>query len=194
MKVHDYAISTLTDYSRLDEIYRLTHDTLVEGGYLTPRADGQLANLSALDRSEQTTILVAQHADRIVGTFSISVDGPDASMADGIFETEAERIRRQNPDGLGSAWRIATSAEHRSERSLVTDLIRNAFLVAFERRMDTCLLVPVARHVPVYRRILGAKVVAQKTVSLDGIVQFDVALLMFDVARAWKIFTRAARA
>lgn len=43
MDNHVYTVSTVTDYSRLGEIHRLTHGTLVEMKYLLPRAYGQLA-------------------------------------------------------------------------------------------------------------------------------------------------------
>lgn len=192
MKTHHYTISKLTDYAQLGEIHQLTHDTLVEIGHLIPRVDRQLANFSRLDRNAQTTILVAQRADRVIGTISVSADGPDGLVADRIFKEETQWIRHEVPHGLGSTWRIATSGEYRSERSLVIDLIRNAFSVCFERHIDTCLLVPVERHVPIYRRILGAEVVAQKSVSLDGTVQSNAALLRVDVPQAWKIFLKVA--
>jgi len=193
MNTHNYAISTLTDYSRLDEVYRLTHDTLVEVKHLVPRADGEIISFHHLDISEQTTILVAQHTGRVVGTISVSDDGPDGLMSDKIFEAETERIRRQTPHGLGSTWRMATSDEYRSERSLVINLIKSAFFVCFEHHIDTCLILNVERHTPIYKRMLGAEIVAKGSTSLDGMVQINVALMKLNVLQAWKRFMKVAK-
>ncbi len=52
----DYVIGVLTDYERLDEIYRLTHDSLVDMKYIAPRSDGRVIASPHLDKIPETSM------------------------------------------------------------------------------------------------------------------------------------------
>ena len=67
MNNRDYTISVLEDYSRLDEVYRLTHDTLAESGNIKQTIDGKIATCPHLDEIPETTILIAEYQGKIIG-------------------------------------------------------------------------------------------------------------------------------
>ena len=190
MNTQNYTIHKLTDYSRLDEIHRLTHDTLVETGDITPQPDGKIILYPHLDHSEQTTILVAERSGIIIGTISMSIDGPDGLHTDSIFKNETDRIRREVTNGLASSWRIATSHEYRSHRGLVLDLIKHTFLARFELNVKVGLFVFNERHVPIYQRLLGAEIVSCKPASLDGKTFVNTALMRVNLSEGSEYFKR----
>jgi hypothetical protein len=190
MSTQNYTIHKLTDYSRLDEIHRLTHDTLVEAGDITPRPDGKINLYPHLDRSGQTTILVAEQSGMIIGTISMSLDGPDGLHTDSLFNDETDRIRREVPHGLAASWRIATSRQYRSNRGLVLDLIKHTFLARFELHAQVCLFVFNERHVTIYQRLLDAEIVAQRPASLDGEIFVNTALMRINLNESAENFKR----
>lgn len=175
----DYAIKKLEDYSRLKDIYRLTHDSLIERKYIEPQPDGQFNPWPHLDRSKQTTIFTVEDEEsgRIIGTNSLSIDGPDGLNTDSLFKEETDRIRERSSSILGSSWRMATVPEYRSNRNLVISLIRETINTALDNKVETCLFVFQQRHVSVYKRLIGAEVVARKQTVLHGDKTVDMSLM-----------------
>src|SRR5947209_3989524 len=62
--------------AELDAVYRLTYDSFLERGYCAPRPDRRLIHYPHLDRLPETMICVAISEGQIVGTVSVTLDGP----------------------------------------------------------------------------------------------------------------------
>ncbi|WP_305907230.1 hypothetical protein Q9L42_017035 [Methylomarinum sp. Ch1-1] len=188
MKNKDYTISVLEDYSRLDEIYRLTHDTLAESGSIKRSENGRLRTCPHLDKIPETTILIAEKDNRIIGTITFTLDGPNGVHTDSWFNIETEEVRRKTNGIIGSSWRVATEKDYRNSRILVLDLMKNAFKVGLENNCTVCLFTFLNKHIRIYQRIMAAEVLAKKSVSIDGNIQTELNFMKIDVKNGWNRF------
>jgi hypothetical protein len=186
----DYTIKTLNDYSRLDEIYRLTHDSLVKVGDIEPQPDGKVISFPNLDRIEQTRIVIAEKDGEIVGTVSLTVDGPDGLNTDHYFKEETDVIRQTFNGKICSTWRMATAPEYRGSALLVRELIIESFRTAQYNSCGLCLFVFNERHVKIYQRIIKAEVIARRAESVDGKKQLPMAMMQMDMNRGWDKFNQ----
>ncbi len=184
----DYIINRLTDISRMDEVYRLTHDSLVAVGDILPRADGKIISYPHLDTIPQTTIIIAEKNQHIVGTVSLTLDGSQGLYTDVYFKAETDHVRAHFNGNLCATWRIATTQEYRYNRRLVLELIKETFRTAQEKGYDLCLFVFNQKHVKVYQRIIGATVLASKTASVDNNVKLPLVLMQMEVSSGWERF------
>ena len=91
----DYIIKRLSDYSRLNEVYRLYHDSLVNAGYIKPQANGEVMLSPHLDCTPQTTIVIAEKNEQIIGTISITLDSSDGLPSDHYFKEEIDKLRSE---------------------------------------------------------------------------------------------------
>ena len=82
----NYVINILSDYSRLDEIYRLTHDSLVDAGAITPKRDGKVKTSPHLDRIPETDAVITEQNGQIVATISITADNSLGLPIDNYFK------------------------------------------------------------------------------------------------------------
>ncbi|MCK5120649.1 MAG: hypothetical protein KAQ91_01630 [Methylococcales bacterium] len=190
MNNRDYTISVLEDYSRLDEVYRLTHDSLVNAGEIEPKEDGRFITCPNLDMIPETTILIAEQNCKIIGSISFTLDGPNGVHTDNWFKDETDEIRNSNVGVLGSSWRVATTAEFRGNRRFVLDLMKNAFQIGIENNCDVCLFTFLDKHVDVYQRIMRADIVKKKVVLIDGKREADVNMMKIDVEEGWGTFKK----
>jgi hypothetical protein len=143
----------------LKEVHRLTHDAYVEQGYCAPRADGLLLHYSHLERIPETTVFVAKDAGRIVGSNSLTLDGPCGLHVDQDFKTACDLIRAEGRP-LAASWRIVVSSDYRAARTVVFGLIAATVRAAVRRRIETCVFTFNPRHESVYRKILNMTTVA----------------------------------
>lgn len=186
----DYTIKTLDDYSRLEEIYRLTHDNLVKVGDIEPQTDGKVISFPHLDRIEQTRIVIAEKDGEIVGTVSLTVDGPDGLNTDHYFKEETDVIRQASNGKICSTWRMATAPEYRGSARLVRELIFESFRAAMDNSCCLCLFVFNERHVKIYQRIIKAEVIARRAESVDGKTQLPMAMMQMDMDQGWDKFNQ----
>ena len=195
MSLSSYSIRPLARCSPLDDIHRLTHDTLVEAGDVAPRPDQKITLYPHLDVSPNTIVLVAEREGTIVGTNSLTIDGPDGLSTDFLFQRETDQLRRETlkRQRLGCSWRMATRREFRSQRTLIVDLMRQSMLNALAMDIDILLLAIDERRLTFYERLLGATAVTRKPASLDGNITVNAALVRVNMVEGWAQFKRVLR-
>ena len=190
--VKDYIIRRLEDDACLDEVYQLTHDSLVDAGDIVPRSDGKLISYPHLDRAGGTTIVCAEKDGKLVGTVSITIDGPSGLYTDRYFKEETAVIRATATasEPICATWRIATAKEFRGNSRLVRDLILESFRIARENSCCLCLFVFNDRHVKVYQRLIKAEVIARKIASVDQKIELPMVLMQMDMVHGWEKFNQ----
>ncbi len=157
-----HTIRPIQSKAELEEVYRLTHDAYVEEGYCRPRPDGRLIHYPDLDQARETTILVALEEGRIVGTNSLTLDGPSGLHVDKDYGPECQAIR-QTGRALASSWRIATHRSCRDQRKIVMSLITETVVRAVDFGVESCLFTFNPRHERIYKRLLNMRTIAHSS-------------------------------
>jgi hypothetical protein len=184
----DYVVSVLSDYSRLNEIYHLTHDSLVDAEYITPQVDGQVLTSPHLDRISETSIVTTEQNGQIIATISITIDNPHGLPTDNYFKEEAAAIRASSSESVGVIWRIASRKECRRNSRLIMDTVYRGAQIMHESSCRIWLFVIAEKHVRFYKRFFDAKIVSRKITTVDHKVEIPMFLMQADVERAWNTF------
>ncbi len=153
-------IRPVLDEQELDQVYRLTHDAYVEQGYFQPKPDGRLRHYADIEAAPENMVLVAIDEGRIVGTVSVTLDGPAGFHVDHDFPSECDVIRAEGRP-VGAAWRIVTAPDHRNSMALVVELIRSTIDLLDRFRVETILCSFNPRHERIYRKVFGMTTVAR---------------------------------
>jgi len=147
----------------LDAVYRLTYDEYRRRGYCEPRADGRLNHYPHLDGIDQTTVWVAEDDGVVIGTNSITLDGPAGLHVDSDFPEAVDIIRDEcyaTHRRFGASWRIVTAGTFRSSVHVVLELI-NAAVHHSAGLVDTMLFSFNPRHQRFYELALALEFVAE---------------------------------
>ena len=177
-----YSISVLEDYSRLDEVYKLTHDTLVLSGEISPQDNGKIATSPHLDHHPDTTILIAEQEGKIIGTITVTLDGDQGLNMEKWFEEELAFYRNTYSCRLGSSWRLATDPSYRGKTRLIIDLYSKACKLLIEAGCGLCLCALMNRHTKTYQRLMDAKVVTTKTIKpFSKDIPMEISLMKINI-------------
>lgn len=147
----------------MHQVYRLTHDMYVGAGYIEPQPDGVYRHYPHLDGIPETTVFVAERDDLIVGTNSLTVDGPHKLHVDEDFPEEVEAIRHEcasTNKNLGASWRMSTSPELRNSTMVVMELITATMESMGQQHVNLMLSSLNPKHEGFYKRLLGLETVA----------------------------------
>lgn len=174
-------ICPVRNKEELEAVYRLTHDAYVGRGYIEPRRDGRLVHYPHLDNIPETTVLVAKRGGKIVGTISLTIDGPAGLHVDEDFKKETNCIRREERK-LGACWRIATTSASRNEGIVVLKLLREVARLGKEMNVMTGVFTMNPRHRRVYERLLNMEVVAYRA-STHGLRSAPAVLMRWDMEK-----------
>lgn len=186
----NYIISILKDYSRLEEVYRLTHDTFVESGEIPPQKDGVVVTSKHLDHDSNTIILIAESHGKIIGTISATIDSENGLNVDNWFNKEVNIFRTMGIGKLGSSWRLATVPSYRGRRELIIDLINKAFDVLIDEGCEVCLCALMNKHVKHYQKLMDAKVVTVKRVMFGKDIEMELNLMLIGLHQGRSKFRR----
>lgn len=183
-----YSIENLQDLSLMPEIYALAHDTAVESGLIAPQKSGMLDLNPHLDGIKQTTVLIAKCEGEIIGTNTLTLDGPNGIHTDTLFPAETNELRKKHV--LSSSWRIATHKKYRSDIRLISDLLKTSMKTGREMGITDCLFIVNLRHAQTYIKALNAEIVATKKITLDKSLDrsVDVALMTANIHTAHQKF------
>lgn len=165
LKNKEYTISVLEDYSRLDEVYTLTHDTLVLSGEITPQDSGKISTCPHLDNHPNTTILIAEQEGEIIGTITVTIDSEQGLNMESWFQQELVAYRELYSCKLASCWRLATSPSCRNKTRLIVDLYAKACKLLLEAGCEMCLCALMNRHKSTYQRLMDANVIVTKSIE-----------------------------
>lgn len=154
-------IRPLADDCELDDVYRLTYDVYRCAGYCPPAYGMRLLHYSHLDRIPQTVVFGAFAEGGLVGTNTLTRDGPRGLHVDHDFRAEADAVRREGRL-LGASWRIVTRPEVRSARQIVLELIRATAHAMIRGGIETLLFTFHPKHERIYQRLLSMTTLARR--------------------------------
>ena len=169
----------------MDKVYRLTHDAYLEQGYCAPQPDGRLIHYPHLDGIPETTVLVAEENGQIVGTNSLTLDGPAGLHVDSDFKAECDRIRaeaRAAGRRLGASWRIATRSSCRQVAVVVKSLIRETVSRFVADGVETVVFTFNPRHERIYKRLLNMRTVARHGGTVHGLNNAPAVFMRWEMA------------
>ena len=154
-------VTLVRDRHKLDRIHRLVHDAYVDSGYISPQPRGRLIYCPHLDLIPETTVFVAESAGQIVGTSTLTLDGPAGFHLDDEYPDEVAAVRRE-VRSLACSWRFALKAPTSQRVRVFLRLIRANQQFLHAVRVQTCLFTLVAHFEPLYRRLFNAHLIASK--------------------------------
>jgi hypothetical protein len=183
-------VRPIRNKQELDEVHRITHDTFVDEGYVTPRPDGRLRHYPHLDDAQETTVFVAVVRGAIAGTISYTLDGPAGLHVDGDFPEEVRRVRAEGRR-LAASWRIAVRRDVRRDRRVVLGLIEQALESAVRVGVETVLCTFNPRHERTYARLLRFERVALSA-ETRGLANAPAVLMRLELGRIAPRLLRSA--
>jgi hypothetical protein len=118
-----------------------------------------------LDNIPETVVFVVEDDDgEIIGTNSLTMDGPNKLHVDEDFPKDVSKFRkcsRRMGRNLFASWRIATSPKARSTMKVVMELIRITMEEGCKRHAHEMLFSFNPKHEKIYAKLLGLKTVAR---------------------------------
>lgn len=175
-----YKIRIATTKQEMEKVYRLTHDAYVDMNYAKPQPDGKLVHYPELENIPETTVMIADSGSRLLGTLSITLDGPMGLNTDRDFPQLTRQIRSQT-DKLASCWRMATSKECRSKKSIVKDLLKVSVCYIFRQlEIETLLCTVNPCHERIYQLLFGFETIAKQDSSLQGLENAPAVLMRLE--------------
>lgn len=167
----------LSDLTRLPEIYSLTHDTFVESGLILPKENKTLNLYPHLNEIDETVVLIAESEGKIIATNSVTIDGENGLHTDAYFKRETDRLREKG-EKLGCSWRIATDKNYRCNIRVIMNLIKRSLSVGEKMGMETCLFIFEKRHERIYKKLIGAKTIAEKVCDIEGFIEHKIHMVL----------------
>ncbi|MCK6472844.1 MAG: hypothetical protein L6R28_13965 [Planctomycetes bacterium] len=166
--------------SELEEVHRLTYRAYRERGYCGEQPDGKLVHYPHLENIPETSVFVAYEEGKILGTVSVTLDGPAGLHVDADFKDTVDKVRAENRR-LCAPWRIATHSSLRSEKRVVMALLQAVVDEAFDAMgCQTFLCTFNPRHERFYRRIWNMPTIARHEGS-DGLENAPAVLMRCDI-------------
>lgn len=190
-----YCIREAITLRELDEVHRITHDSIVAAGYMRVQPSGRLVNYPALDSSPLTTIFLAMESDALIGTHSVTADGRLGLPTDRMFGRETDAIRAEGRHVV-SFFRLATDPTRGKAMSsaLVLDLVKCAFVAAIDRYdFDTMVCAFNPKHAGLYQRLLAARMIARVERVDNGEIDAGAVMMRVDRERIPAPFAASIR-
>jgi hypothetical protein len=194
MSVFNYKIQKYKNFTRLNELHTLVKNAYMESGIIPKDFKNNADFYPHLNSIPETTIIVAENENKIVGTISITLDGPEGLHTDKFFKKETDMIRNSGNKIVGSSWRIATSNEYRKNIRLFLDLVQETFFTAKEMNIETCLFVFLKKHEEFYKKLLDAEKINETECNFEDGNMINYVLMKTDTHNSQKhlskIFTQ----
>lgn len=182
-----FDVRCIRDMDELEIVHRITYQAYLQRGYCRPRDDGKLLHYPEFETVPQTTVIVGTVNGLIVGTVSITLDGPLGLPADHDFHLEMERFRTEGKRMAG-VWRMAVVDDCLQRAEVATSLIRAGVHTVWDHHVDITISTFNPRHERLYARILNYRTVA-RTEQSDGLENAPAVLMRLDTAdmpEQWK--------
>jgi hypothetical protein len=179
-KTKNYEIRIATSKQEMARVYRLTHDAYVDMNYAKPQSGGKLIHYPELENIPETTVMIASSGSRLLGSLSITIDGPMGLNTDKDFPQLTRQIRSQT-NKLASCWRMATCKECRGKKSIVKDLLKASVCYIFQQlEIDTLLCIVNPCHERIYQLLFGFETIARQDSSLQGLENAPAVLMRLE--------------
>ena len=148
----------------MEEVYRLTYRAYSDAGYCEHKPNGKLRHYPHLDEINETYVLIAIKDGLVVGTVSLTVDGPNMLHVDEDFPREVHAIRCamcRAGEKLAGCWRIVTDPASRYQLKIIRLLLSEVSSLAYELGVDSVLATFHPKHERFYQRIVGFHTIAR---------------------------------
>jgi hypothetical protein len=180
-------IRPIANENELELVHRLTHDAYVAMGYATPQPSGKLVHYGDFDHLPETTVLVVERGNEIIGTGSLTLDGPWGLTVEKDFKRVCDHLRYSGRS-IAVAWRLVIAKSAGASNRIILDLLREFVNLTASQGVNTTLITVNPRHQSAYQRLLNATVLAKENMT-KGLDQAPGVLLRLDyerVAPSWK--------
>ena len=175
-----YEVRIATSKQEMEKVYHLTHDAYVDMNYAKPQPGGKLIHYPELENIPETTVMIASSGSRLLGTLSITIDGPMGLNTDKDFPQLTKQIRRQT-NKLASCWRMATCKKCRGKKRIVKDLLKASVCHIFKQlEIDTLLCTVNPCHERIYQLLFGFETIARQDSSLQGLKNAPAVLMRLE--------------
>ena len=152
-------ITIATTHEEMLPVWKLTHDAYVNEGYADPTPEGVLHHYPHLDGIPQTTVFTALENEQLLGTVTLTEDGPAGLSVDSEFKDLVDPFRKL-PCKIASVWRLVTQPTIR--RSLVVmSLIGKVIETCTEQNIYLVFLVINPKHEKFYNRMLCFQTISE---------------------------------
>jgi hypothetical protein len=148
----------------LREVYKLTHTCYVSTGHFKSHPSQLIVHYPHFDHIPETDILVAVLNNVIVGSVSVTFDGPSGFTVEEEFMEQCKIIREEGKS-MAVVWRLVADESVRSNRTVLMSLVDAALERVRRREISTALIAVNPKHERVYCRMLNTEVVARKLVT-----------------------------
>ena len=150
-------------------------------GYAQPNESRLLCHYPYLDGIIETSVIIVKdNNNHVIGTSSITKDGPYGLCVDSVFKDEVDKIRDEClylNKNLGAVWRMITINNYRGYIQLILSLIHYTSIIAFDYyNLDIILYMIHPKHVAWYEKNLGFYILSGP--RLDHSVNMQPAMLM----------------
>ncbi len=170
----------VTDHcEEMAAVWQLVYRVYLEEGYCEKDAKKRLRHYKILDCQPETTVFCVEEEDTLLGTCTVTLDGPRGIHTDFVFPVETQAVRDEcRCDGLklASSWRIATDPCCRSKTAVVNMLMNATIEKLLRERVDVSLYTFNPKHEKVYHRLWGFVTIAGP--KEDATVKGAPAILM----------------
>src|SRR5438552_3052516 len=102
-------------------VHRLTHDCYVSKGYAAPQPDRRLVHYADFDGLPQTTVIVAIRRGEVIGSVSMTLDGPWGLTVDKDFKDVCDSLRYAGRS-LAVIWRLVMKDSVKPSRRILMAL------------------------------------------------------------------------
>ncbi len=167
----DINIRKATTRTEFDEVYKLTYRVYAQEGYCVLLPNEKLQHYPHLDEIPETTVLIISEKSLIIGTNSITLDGPNGLHVDKDFRQEMIIIRKQcsqNNKKLASSWRIVTDPLYRNQWTLIKLLIGETFKTCIDLNIGLLVCDFHPKHERFYNKIVGFTTIAHASCNSVG--------------------------
>jgi hypothetical protein len=174
----------------LNTVHRLTYECYVAQGYCAPRPDGRFVHYPHLDNIRETTVFVAVRGREIVGSISVTVDGPRGLPVDRDFKEKVDGIRRWGAP-LGAAWRIVVKPGHRDGEVLLA-LLQAAVRATVRLPAKVWLFALNPKHETRYQALLKFRTIARSE-ETRGLANAPAVLMIAGIDESVEFLERVER-
>jgi hypothetical protein len=152
-------ITIATTYEEMTLVWKLTHDAYVTAGYAYSNSYGTLHHYPHLDGICETTVFTDIEDDQLLGTITLTEDGPAGLSVDPEFKDLIDPFRKLNVK-IASVWRLVTLFGINRPR-VVMSLIGRVVEECAERKICLVFLVVNPKHEKFYNRMLCFETISE---------------------------------
>jgi hypothetical protein len=152
-------ISIVRDTEELRDVWCLNYKRYLEMGYCKPNHAGVLITHPQLDSDPLTQVCVIRdEKNKLLGTYSITLDGPAGLSTDNTYPDETNIMRRKGT--LASTWRLVT--EKNVCKCVLRELLDYIVGILRLHNVDFCLSTVNPHHLYFYIKFFDVFKLAER--------------------------------